>query len=329
MSPLTGRRRALGALALAAFLLVFALGLLIDSPDEPAVVLYAIPVALLALAFGTWAGMLGGVLGAALFWVAGVYHDASYSAVDVGYRLIVLVALGALIGWLATRLGDAELAADVAERRRAENELRRSEASLAEAQRIAHLGSWEWDVQDDLVTWSDELHRICGLEPGSLDLSYEAFLERVHPDDRGRVDAIVRSSFETLKPFAFSYRALRPDGSERILDAHGDVVAEDGRIVRMAGTAHDVTERIEVEERLAVSAELRRRAVELNDTVVQGLAVAHYRLARNDPEAAEAVGAALARAKELVHDLLGDAAPEPGSLRRETPAGGAFTPFGE
>src|SRR6476619_4031307 len=177
VSPLTGRRRALGALALAAFLLVFALGLLIDSPDEPAVVLYAIPVALLALAFGTWAGMLGGVLGAALFWAAGGYHDASYSAADVGYRLIVLVALGALIGWLATRLGDAELAADVAERRRAENELRRSEASLAEAQRIAHLGSWEWDVQDDLVTWSDALHRICGLEPGSLDLSYEAFLE--------------------------------------------------------------------------------------------------------------------------------------------------------
>ena len=233
--------------------------------------------------------------------------------------------LGALMDTLARRLGNA----DATERRHAEEELRRSEARLAEAQRIAHVGSWEWDVLSNRVTWSAELHRIYGLEPGSLDLSYEAFLARVHPDDRDRVDGIVRSSFETLQPFVFSYRALRPDGSERILDAHGDVFGEDGRIVRMAGTAHDVTERIEVEERLAVSAELRRRAVELNDTVVQGLAVAHYRLERDDPEAAEAVRAALERAKELVHDLLGDAPPEPGSLRRETPAGGAFTPFGE
>jgi hypothetical protein len=107
------------------------------------------------------------------------------------------------------------------------------------------------------------------------------------------------------------------------------VVAEDGVIVRMAGTAHDVTERAEVEEQLAVSAELRRRAVELNDTVVQSLAVAHYRLERGDPEASEAVRAALESAKELVHDLLGDEALAPGSLRRETPAGKVFTPFGK
>jgi len=329
VTPLVRRRRALGVLSLAGFLFVFLLALLIDSPEEPAVVAYAIPVALLALAFGTWAGILGGVLGGVLFWLAGVYHDASYSAVDVVYRLAVLLALGALVGWLATRLGDAELAADVAERRRAEEELRRSEASLAEAQRIAHVGSWEWDVRGDRVTWSAELHRIYGIELGNTDLSYTYFLDRVHPDDRDRVDEIVRSSFETQEPFSFGYRALRPDGSERILDAHGDVFAEDGRVVRMAGTAHDVTERVEAEERLAVSAELRRRAVELNDTVVQELAVAHYRLEQNDPEATEAVRAALEGAKELVHDLLGEAPAEPGSLRRTTPAGGVFTPFGE
>ena len=222
-----------------------------------------------------------------------------------------------LLGALVPRVGSAE------------EELRRSEARLAEAQQIAQLGSWEWDVRGDRVTWSAELHRIHGVERKGVELSYETFLAHVHPDDRDRVDGIVRSSFETHEPFAFTHRAIRADGTIRILDSRGHVVAEDGVIVRMAGTAHDVTERAEVEEQLAVSAELRRRAVELNDTVVQGLAVAHYRLERNDPEAAEAVRAALERAKELVHDLLGDAAPEPGSLRRETPAGGAFTPFGE
>jgi PAS domain S-box-containing protein len=225
--------------------------------------------------------------------------------------------LGALIGALVTRLGSAE------------EELRRSEARLAEAQRIAHVGSWDWDVRGDRITWSAELHRIYGLQPGSVDLSYDAYLSRVHPDDRDRVDGIVRSAFETHLPFAFSHRAIRSDGTIRVLDSRGHVVAEDGVIVRMAGTAHDVTERAEVEEQLAVSAELRRRAVELNDTVVQSLAVAHYRLVRGDPDAAEAVRAALESAKELVRDLLGDDVHAPGSLRRETPAGAAFTPFGE
>ena len=225
--------------------------------------------------------------------------------------------LGALIGALVTRLG------------RTEEELRRSEAGLAEAQRIAHIGSWEWDVRGDRITWSAELHRIYGVEPGGADLSYESYLARVHPDDRERVEGIVRSSFDTHEPFAFSHRAIRPDGTIRVIDSRGHVVAEDGVIVRMAGTAHDVTERAEVEEQLAVSAELRRRAVELNDTVVQSLAVAHYRLVQGDPDAAEAVRAALESAKELVRDLLGDDVHAPGSLRRETPAGQVFTPFGE
>ena len=184
-------------------------------------------------------------------------------------------------------------------------------------------------MRGDRVTWSAELHRIHGIEPGEAELSYETFLARVHPDDRDRVDGIVRSSFEPYEPFAFTHRAIRPDGTIRVPDSRGHVVAEDGVIVRMAGTAHDVTERAEVEEQLAVSAELRRRAVELNDTVVQSLAVAHYRLERGDPEASEAVRAALESAKELVHDLLGDEALAPGSLRRETPAGKVFPPFGK
>ncbi len=427
-----GRRRALALLALGGFLLVFALGLVIDAPNEPGAVLYALPVALLALALGTWFGILGGILGTALFWLAGASHDEVFSAAHVGYRLAALVTLGALIGSLATRLNVTELDAqrllelaqegvwtldndgrttyvnpkmaellattpgellrspaarwlapdeplaerlaarraglaeeyeaklvredgselwasvaaapitdrrgrprgslalvtDVTERHRAEEELRRSEAGLAEAQRIARIGSWEWDVAGDLITWSAELHRIYGVEPGEFDPSYEAYLARVHPDDRERVDRTVRSSFETHEPFAFSHRALRPDGAVRYIDSRGDITVEDGQIVRMAGTAHDVTERAEVEEKLAVAAELRRRAVELNDTVVQGLAIAHYRLGEGS-EAAEAVSAALHGAKELVEDLLGEDPPVPGSLRRESPAGGAFTPFEE
>lgn len=420
-----GRRRALGVLAVAAFLFVFVLGLLIDDPREPGSVLYAVPVAMLALALGTRFGALGAVVGGGLYWLAGIYHDASFSAAELSYRFAALLTLGILIGSLANRLGTAELdaqrllelahegvwtldeegrttfvnprlaellgtthaellrspasrwvapgerlldrlaelrggmseevearlvradgselwatvaaatitdrrgrrrgslalVADVSERRRAEEELRRSEAGLAEAQRIAHVGSWEWDVRADRITWSDELHRIYGVDPATFDPTYEAYLERIHPDDRERVSGIVGTSFETHEPFAFSHRAVRPDGTIRVLDSRGAVVVEDGEIVRMAGTAHDVTERVEVEEQLAVSAELRRRAVELNDTVVQSLAVARYRLGGDGSEAAIALDAALAGAKELVRDLLGDEQPLPGSLRRDAPAG--------
>ena len=135
----------------------------------------------------------------------------------------------------------------------------------------------------------------------------------MHPDDRDRVDGIVRSSFETLQPFVFSYPGVEAGRDERILDAHGDVFGEDGRIVRMAGTAHDVTERIEVDERLASRPSWPARG-QLNDPSSRGSQWRTDRLERDDPEAAEAVHAALERAKELVHDLLGDAPPEPGSL---------------
>lgn len=68
-------------------------------------------------------------------------------------------------------------------------ELRRSEARLREAQQLARLGSWEWDIRANVVTWSDELFRIYGLAPQSMRPTCEDFLQRVHPDDRVDVDA--------------------------------------------------------------------------------------------------------------------------------------------
>ena len=73
-------------------------------------------------------------------------------------------------------------------------ELRRNERNLAEAQRIAHLGSWEWDLATDTALRSEELHRICGVEPGTIAGTTEAFLAFVHPDDRGRVEASARAA---------------------------------------------------------------------------------------------------------------------------------------
>lgn len=151
---------------------------------------------------------------------------------------------------------------EVVERRRTEAELRRREELLAEAQRIAHLGSWEWDVESDRVTWSDEMYRIYGFEPGSHEVDFGLYLQRVHPEDRDRVAGIVREALETGEAFEFEERIVRPDGEERILDSVGYVVAEEGKPVRIVGTCHDVTESRLAEEARRESEKRYRMIVE-------------------------------------------------------------------
>src|SRR3954453_15463382 len=101
---------------------------------------------------------------------------------------------------------------DVTERRQIEQELRRSKAQLAEAQALARIGSWEWDVAANHVVWSDELYRIYGLEIGEITPNYDEFLSRVHPDDRESVDARNHKAFADHQPFEDVKRILKPDG---------------------------------------------------------------------------------------------------------------------
>jgi PAS domain S-box-containing protein len=101
---------------------------------------------------------------------------------------------------------------------------------------------WEWDILADRVTWSDALYRIYGLEPREFRASYQAFLERVHPGDRQRVQRIVDQALQDGQPFEFEHRLVRPDGTVRLLHARGAVErAPDGRMVRMYGNTVDVT----------------------------------------------------------------------------------------
>src|SRR3954470_2879505 len=99
----------------------------------------------------------------------------------------------------------------VAELRR---ELARREQQLDEAQQLARIGSWEWELATNEVTWSDQLFRIYGLEPRSLVVSYDEFLSRVHPDDRASVDERNRRCFETHEAFEDVKRVRRADGVE-------------------------------------------------------------------------------------------------------------------
>lgn len=128
-------------------------------------------------------------------------------------------------------------------------ELSKSESSLAEAQRIAHLGNWEWLIPENQVWWSAETYRIYGLEPGKSSPTYESFLAAVHPADRELVNRTVGEALERQRPYSVEYRLLLANGSERQVHAEGEIFwDEDGKPVRMVGIVQDITERMLLEQ---------------------------------------------------------------------------------
>ena len=131
-----------------------------------------------------------------------------------------------------------------------EAERQRTEANLAAAQRIAHLGSWEKDLDavEDLaqggLRWSDEVFRIWGHEPRSIEVTYDNFLAAVHPDDRGLIGEAVSAALRDSRPYDLTHRILRHDGTERIVRELAEFEFEEGtgRPLRMIGTVLDITE---------------------------------------------------------------------------------------
>jgi PAS domain S-box-containing protein len=126
-------------------------------------------------------------------------------------------------------------------------ELTRVHHRLVEAQSVAHVGSWEWDVSSNAIWWSDEMCRVFGLSTPPA--NYEGYLALVHPDDRDRTHAAVGATLETGRPFSFDHRIVRPDGECRVLHANGSVERDGaGRPIRLVGIGHDITERSVAEE---------------------------------------------------------------------------------
>ncbi|HEY9145456.1 MAG TPA: PAS domain S-box protein, partial [Thiobacillus sp.] len=140
---------------------------------------------------------------------------------------------------------------DITARKQVEMALRQSRESLAEAQRIAGLGSWEWDIISGELRWSDGIYRIFGLSPEGSGATYATFIQLVHPDDRARVEQAVKVSVEHARPYRIEHRVVRPDGSERVVQERGEVTLDaNGNAVRMVGTVQDITEQKRAELRL-------------------------------------------------------------------------------
>ncbi|HHE38902.1 MAG TPA: PAS domain S-box protein, partial [Candidatus Cloacimonetes bacterium] len=133
---------------------------------------------------------------------------------------------------------------DISERKQAEQELQKSEANLAQAQQIAHLGSWEWDIEKSIDFWSEEIFRIYGLPYEKSGISYKTFLNSVHPEDRDFVKNSVNAALYEKKPYSIDHRIIRANGEERYVHELGEVVFDKtGKPVKMIGTTQDITER--------------------------------------------------------------------------------------
>jgi diguanylate cyclase (GGDEF)-like protein len=150
-----------------------------------------------------------------------------------------------------------KMAGDIArEQARAESAVRVSETALREAHRVAHIGSWEWDMRADAFTWSKEFRRLCEVPSNCDHPSYADFVELTHPADRLHVDKAIQASRTSGEPFTVDHRLASPSEAGRWLCTQGAIECDTGdRGVRMIGTTIDVTDRKLAEERLAYLAE--------------------------------------------------------------------------
>lgn len=151
------------------------------------------------------------------------------------------------VDWWIAQLRRARTAEQA--RERALEELTLSERRLAEAQKVAHIGSWERDLRTNQVTWTDELYRLFGLQSHQGEISYQQYLNCVLPEDANRIRTLADETIRERRQFDCDYRITLPDGTVRVLNDRGSVVLnEEGEPMRLVGTAQDVTELRQAEQ---------------------------------------------------------------------------------
>jgi PAS domain S-box-containing protein len=161
-----------------------------------------------------------------------------------------LVTMGVQLGRIVERLRNIQ-------------RMEAEEQKLIEAQQIARLGSWEWDIETDVVTWSEMVYEIFGIPPEGFNGTFGGYLELIHPDDREMAKQTILDAYQNRATYEFDHRFLVPNSGEvRYLRAKGKVVVdEQGQPVRMVGTGQDITDRKRLDEELRAQGELLRSVV--------------------------------------------------------------------
>ena len=254
-------------------------GLIAFSPLLPRTQ-YTTPLAFLTIVPLLWAALRRGPRDTATvalvltgFAVWGAFNSAGpFHAMDRNEVFLLLLTF-----MISTTLPSLALSADAALRRHTEEALRTSRAALdervrertaaltdanihlTEAQRLANLGSWSWEVTSNRVTWSARLCEIYGIRPGVFGGTLEDYLARVHPDDRAAVMASVETALKEGPNFEHEERIFRPDGSMRHLQSVGEAIRDQsGQPIRLLGVCLDVTERKQAERALSNSEQTYR-----------------------------------------------------------------------
>ena len=209
------------------------------------------------------------------------------------------------------------VARDVTARKQAEESAALARRRLEEAESVAHIGSWEWDLATGAIAWTLELYRLFGVTPRLFRPTYEGFLSLIHPDDRPFVDAACKGAARDGRDFSFDARVVRPDGDVRWIHSRGHAVHEAGGPAnRMIGTAQDVTDRVRHEKvrRELVGRMIRahederaRLSRELHDGVGQALTALLVGLRRTEDAASlQEARIAARRQRELVAQTIDD-----------------------
>lgn len=142
-------------------------------------------------------------------------------------------------------------ASDMTEIKKSEEKVKESNQKLTQAQRLAHLGSWEWNVQDNSIYWTDEIYSIFGVSQEEYEVTFENYLLLVHPDDRQFVIELVNQAIHSQIPFDFLHRIIQPSGQIRHVHAKGEITTnQHNETILITGTAQDITETVEMEHRL-------------------------------------------------------------------------------
>ncbi|NJL49846.1 MAG: PAS domain-containing protein [Leptolyngbyaceae cyanobacterium SM2_5_2] len=150
---------------------------------------------------------------------------------------------------------------ETTERKRAEAALQRSQRNLATAQRIAQLGSWEFDLATQTLTWSEQMFDIHGLDPAQLAPTYAAWQQMVHPQDWPLLEAAIERAIVTGQSYKLEHRLLRADGNLRYLLGYGEAVLNaEGQVIKLVGTGQDITDLKQTELALQAS-EAKNRAI--------------------------------------------------------------------
>lgn len=217
--------------------------------------------------------MFGGEIGVAFsimttLMLLFLLYSARIQSATLGRSLDLALKHEDLVGDLTEQTGVAmrlnqDLRRQIEERRRIERDLREREASLANAQKIAGLGSWDWDSRTNEVRLSDQAYRIFGLEKKQEPPTYDMIVSRIPADDRKRVEAKITQALEDGRPYSVQHRIRHPDNVERVVMERAQVVYDDkDRIIGLTGTAHDVTEQYRVNQELQRTTDVAEAANE-------------------------------------------------------------------